>query len=90
MKGFHTQNNLFFERKIGGSVLITKYSDETRWADGSPTLPPIFVQEVDEGTWCSVIAAMSAGGEADDRYRLATDFHNSVGMRNLQPPPFPA
>jgi len=87
MRGFHTQKNLYFERLTNGNVQVTKYPDDTTWLPG-PSQPPLFVQELDEGTWCSVIASMSAGGEHDDRYRLAADFHKSVGMQNLQPPPF--
>lgn len=87
MKGFHTQKNLFFERLEGGGVRVTKYPDDTTWAYGDvPTIGgggsgvgPVFVQELDAGTWCSVIASMSAGGEADSRFFAAQKFHESIG-----------
>lgn len=87
MNGFHTQKNLFFERLDNGGVRVTKYPDDTHWlaGDDRPSNPPLFVQELDADTWCSVIASMSAGNELDLRFFAAREFHQSTGPIAVTP-----
>jgi hypothetical protein len=50
----------------------------------------LLIQELGADTWCSVIASMSTGGEDNERFYLAKDFHQSVGRMQLQAAPFDA
>ena len=73
---FHVKDGLYFEREENpdgiGHVRILKRQDATEDS------PIVFDLLVAESQWISVIASMSAGGEAAT-HRWAQQFHRSIG-----------
>ena len=70
--GFHAKNGLFFERDAEGNVIVRKVTS------GSV----IFKVTLDPASWASVIASVSAKGDAADNCQIARGFHMG------QPPVF--
>lgn len=64
--GFHAKEGWWFKRIEAGAVLITLEGDEI----GAQIA-------VDDNTWASIAASVSAGGETASSWKEAHNFHNS-------------
>ncbi len=87
---FHAFDNLYFGRRTDGSVRVLKLHDyQLRYlptlsadmhfpeADGA-VKAPILDMTIPADMWASVVASVSARGEADGRFFLAKAFHNAT------------
>jgi hypothetical protein len=78
---FHYKDNLFFGRMNNGSVRIIKFAKPPKdWpqAEGFYTSyedAVLFDVIVDADSWCSVISSVSAGGEWNNGFYKAKEFH---------------
>lgn len=79
---FHWQNNTYFGRTEDGSVRILKLSATPKEFPAVSDEYPDAVLDVtvDADSWASVIASVSAGGEAHNRFYAAQKFHSTSGM----------
>ena len=81
---FHWRDNLWFERLEYGSVRIIKLTNvprSDRKSKGEPQYRKediIFECEISPLGWASIIASVSAYGEADDGWRRAVQFHDET------------
>ena len=75
MKGFHSQDGLWFSREENGSVRITKFES------GHNDAPLLFEQVLDDGTWCSIVLTMSAFSERPNDWYCWMEHHQ--GKRDL-------
>ena len=70
---FHTSNGLYFKRNEDHSVTIkqmkTPFVNETE---------VVFETTIDENSWASVIASVSASGEDNLRFYKALEWHNDI------------
>lgn len=80
---FHWQNELFFGRRVDGSVRILKLPavpSWEQWPKADDEYPEaLFDQTIDADSWASIVASVSAGGELFNRFYAAHDFHASTG-----------
>jgi hypothetical protein len=67
---FHVKNGLWFERTENGSVHLVKKADAR---DNAPVMEDIVI---DDSSWASIVATVSAQGETGETYREALAFHN--------------
>lgn len=79
---FHTQDGLYFGRLPNGDVRIVK-TDDNRDPESTDT-QKILDMVIPGNSWASVIASVSAGGEVDERWYPAVDFHNSTGKIKVE------
>jgi len=63
---FHWKDNWYFERRDDGTVRIY-HLDDHGIADEDI--------EIDADSWASIIASVSAGGDAADNFQIAQSFH---------------
>jgi len=75
---FHLSDNLFFGRLPDGKVRILKFAvPPADWPKADGVFPDAaFDQTIDDGGWGSIVASVSAKGEADGRWYKAMDFHH--------------
>lgn len=66
---YHAKEGLSFIRQMNGEVIVEK-----KERDGSTSTVTL-----DEYVWSSIVCQMSRGGEHDERFQAALEFHNSVG-----------
>mgnify|MGYP001566258056 CR=1 FL=1 len=74
---FHVKDNLFFGRRLDGSVRVLKFAlppHEYPLADGENSAATFDIT-IDTGSWGSVVSSVSAKGEEDGRWYEAMDFH---------------
>lgn len=78
---FHLKEGWNFGRKDDGSVVIEHRNYQIDAETGKYTsLYTVNTRlVVDADGWASVIASVSAGGEVDNRFFSALNFHNSTG-----------
>ena len=64
-RGFHSQDGWYFKRAEDGGVILTVTQGD-------------FEAQVhlDDSTWASAVASVSARSETGGTYRAALDFHN--------------
>lgn len=77
---FHVKDGLYFQRTAKGGVRIIK-TDPTACFDplGYPDAPAELDVTLDDGSWASVVAHVSALGETGETYRAALAFHGVRG-----------
>lgn len=68
---FHAKDGLFFERGGDGSVVVSLLPEDDR------SLRTRRI-ELDAGTWASVVASVSAGGETYASFATAQAFHTGT------------
>lgn len=78
---FHVQDGLYFGRLPNGDVRIVKTGDNI---DPGFHAQKILDVIIPGNIWASVIASMSAGGEENERWYPAVDFHNSTGKVKVE------
>ena len=71
MSEFHAHSGWFFERLLDGGVRMS-LRDPERPADDGHIIDVTF----DDGTWGSIVASVSEGGETKGRWFSAMDFHH--------------
>lgn len=69
---FHAKAGWFFERRLGGSVVIVR----RRTANENSQIVAEIILSPNE--WASVVASVSSGGEFNGRWKQALDFHNTT------------
>jgi len=83
---FHTSDNLFFGRLPNGSVRIVLFREPPKeWpqvGDAFDAANVVMDRTLDDGTWGSVVATVSQGGEQDGRWYTAMDFHHGRNNGN--------
>jgi len=67
---FHSKDGWFFVRLAYGKVAIEKHVNPS---ERSAVEARIVLTPED---WASIVASVSSGGEINDRYQKALDFHN--------------
>lgn len=75
---FHVANGLYFARLLDGTVRVWKTNDGREYAvggDGSSNL--LFIQDMKENEWASVVSSMSKLGEDYDRWMACRKFHQT-------------
>lgn len=83
---FHHKDSIYFIRRVGGSVHVAAFREtpddpEAFLRGGEPK--PYFQHLIDPDSWASITASMSAGGELNNRFYAARDFHDSTGQVNV-------
>lgn len=68
---FSAEHGLYFKRNPDGSVTVKKMATA---APDEKEL--IFEQTIPDGLWCSIVCCVSKGGEINNRFYKAADFHN--------------
>lgn len=78
---FHWKDGWHFWRNADGSVVMEHRVYQLEEGTGKYTQFYTIDTKVhvDPDSWASIIASVSAGGEADRRFFAAEAFHNSVG-----------
>ena len=74
---FHVSDGLYFERLDDGSVRVSKQDSKNGEV--------IFTNTMDADSWASVVSSMSKGGEIDNRFYSAREFHQSTGAVTVTP-----
>jgi hypothetical protein len=91
---FHYKENLFFGRRKDGGVRILRFPLGGNLvipqgaADVEDPLANVDLT-IDSDGWASIVAAVSAGGEIDERYYAAKAFHESKGKVSIAHPDQP-
>jgi hypothetical protein len=79
---FHAHSGLYFERRESGDVVVSKRVPVLDVA-GRALNPPAFavVEQwtLEDATWASVMASVSARGETGGTWQEAREFHNWTG-----------
>ena len=83
---FHVKDGLFFEKILEG-VRLTKtpglepdkyINMHGTWHDKNAAKVEMFVSEMSDCEWASVIASMSSKGETSENYVKALEFHKGA------------
>ena len=69
--GFHSEDNLYWDRLKDGVVLITKFK-------GDQGDEIVFQQAIPANIWASIVCTLSKAGEGSERWYRMMEFHNET------------